>query len=128
MNLMKLLGFLLLSVVFVSAAMAADKPASVAASEQSRTPIAQTDSGATTLTLPPYEFVIAQLDRSKRVNQNIDRRANLNPLAAVCFTMRSYKVKRTERFRDDEGAATAYSTCQLGANYNFRSAGGSTPK
>jgi hypothetical protein len=42
--------------------------------------------------------------------------------------MRSYKVKRAERFRDDESAVTAYSTCQLGANYNVRSAGGSTPK
>ena len=69
MNLVKLLGFLLLSVVFASTAMAADKATSAAASEQSRIPIAQTGSGASTLTLPPYEFGIVQLDRSKRLNR-----------------------------------------------------------
>jgi hypothetical protein len=124
MNSVKLLGFLLLSVVFVSAAMAADKATSAAASDQPRLSIAQTDSGAVSLAAPSYESVIAQLDRTKHV----DRRVNLNPLAGVCFTMRSYKVKRTERFRDDESAATAYSTCQVGLGYTVRSVDGATLK
>lgn len=124
MNMVKLLGFLLLSVVFVGTALAADKTTSTAASDQPRLSISQTGLGATTLTLQPYEFVIAQLDRSKRVGQ----RVNLSPLAGVCFTMRSYKVKRTERFREDESAATAYSTCQLGLSYEVRSVDGATLK
>ena len=124
MNLVKLLGFLLLAVMLVSTATAADKATSDAASEQPRVPMVQADSGAVALAAPSYELVIAQLDRAKRD----DRRVNLGPLASVCLTMRTYKVKRTERFRDDESAAMAYSTCQMGSNYNVRSAGEPTAK
>jgi hypothetical protein len=81
MNLVKLLGFLFLSVVFVSTAMAADKAPSAATAEQSRTPIAQVDSGAVFLVPPSYESVIAQLDSAKRA----DRRVNLSPLG-VCVS------------------------------------------
>ena len=124
MNLMKLTGFFLLSMVFVSAAMAADKAPSAASPEQPRISLAETGSDAVFSVAPPYEFLIPRLDRTNRS----DRRVNLNPLAGVCFTMRSYKVKRTERFRGDGSAAMAYSTCQLGSGYNVRSAGDTTAK
>src|SRR5690242_9799802 len=40
----------------------------------------------------------------------------------VCYTMRSYKVKRTERIKDDESATRGYSTCELASSYHMRSA------
>src|SRR5260221_8687540 len=108
MNLMKPVSFLLTSVVFLGTTMAADKATPAGASEQSLIPIAQNGSDAVALTAPggnSYEAVIGQFDRTKRV----DRRASLSPSAGVCFTMRSYKVKRTARFRDDENGAMTYS-------------------
>jgi hypothetical protein len=124
MNSAKLFGFLLLSTVFVGTAMAADKTTSDAASEQFGIASGQADSGAVFLAAPSYGLVVPQLDRSKRS----ERRVELSPFAGVCFTMRSYKVKRSERFRDDKSASTAYSTCQMGSIYNVYSAGDPTAK
>jgi hypothetical protein len=41
----------------------------------------------------------------------------------VCYTMRTYKVKRTERLKDEETARRGYASCEMGAQYHFRSAG-----
>lgn len=40
----------------------------------------------------------------------------------VCYTMRSYKVKRTERLKDDQTGLRGYSTCEKASDYQFRSA------
>ena len=40
----------------------------------------------------------------------------------VCYTMRSYKVKRTERLQDGEHARRGYTTCEMSSNYRLRSA------
>jgi len=40
----------------------------------------------------------------------------------LCFTMRSYKVKRTERVTDGERAQRSYTTCEMAGNYRFRTA------
>ena len=40
----------------------------------------------------------------------------------VCYTMRMYKLKRTERLSDSETAARGYTTCELAKNYQVRSA------
>lgn len=40
----------------------------------------------------------------------------------LCYTMRMYKVKRTERVADNQSASRGYSTCELAKNYQFRSA------
>jgi len=42
----------------------------------------------------------------------------------VCYTMRSYKVKRKERFADDERVRSGYSTCEKASNFHLRSADG----
>ena len=39
----------------------------------------------------------------------------------VCYTMRSYKVKRTERLAANASGVTAYSTCEMPATYKLRS-------
>src|SRR5690349_17160930 len=38
----------------------------------------------------------------------------------VCLTMRSYKVKRTERLSDNESGMRGYSTCEMARNYDIR--------
>jgi hypothetical protein len=52
--------------------------------------------------------------------------ATVVPLAklddGVCYSMRMYKVKRTEHFADGKSASRGYSTCELASNYQFRSA------
>lgn len=54
-------------------------------------------------------------------------RPAIEPKSAVldddlCYTMRTYKVKRTERLSDNESGRRGYSTCELAKNYQVRSA------
>jgi hypothetical protein len=44
----------------------------------------------------------------------------------VCYTMRSYKVKRTERRDDNQSSVRGYSTCEMASSYWLRSAEGNT--
>jgi hypothetical protein len=46
----------------------------------------------------------------------------------VCYTMRSYKVKRTERLADNESGQRGYSTCEMASSYHVRSANGEAKK
>jgi hypothetical protein len=52
--------------------------------------------------------------------------ATVVPLAklndGLCYTMRMYKLKRTERVSDGENVSRGYSTCELASNYQIRSA------
>ena len=40
----------------------------------------------------------------------------------ICYTMRSYKVKRKERFAEGERGRTRYSTCERASSFHIRSA------
>jgi len=40
----------------------------------------------------------------------------------VCYTMRTYKVKRTERLTDRQRSLRGYATCEMAGNYRLRSA------
>lgn len=40
----------------------------------------------------------------------------------VCYTMRSYKMKPTERIRDQENLFRGYSECEMSSSYQIRSA------
>jgi hypothetical protein len=40
----------------------------------------------------------------------------------LCYTMRTYKVKRKEHFADGESGSRGYSTCEMASNYQVRSA------
>jgi hypothetical protein len=44
----------------------------------------------------------------------------------VCYTMRSYKVKPTERLDDSQHSLRGYSTCEMASSYWLRSAEGNT--
>jgi len=50
----------------------------------------------------------------------VESRANANE--SVCYTMRSYKVKRTERLDDNQSGVRGYSTCEMASSYRLRSA------
>jgi hypothetical protein len=56
----------------------------------------------------------------------IDTRAGTesraNASADVCYTMRSYKVKRTERLDDSQSGVRGYSICEMASSYRLRSA------
>jgi hypothetical protein len=54
----------------------------------------------------------------------VESRANANE--SVCYTMRSYKVKRTERLDDNQSGVRGYSTCEMASSYRLRSAEGNT--
>lgn len=123
MHLIRPLSFLLTAVVFLGTAMAADDIPSAATSGQYRIPIVQSDSGASSIVVLDGR-TDAPFIKYMRTRQPIDP----TPLAATCFTMRTYKAKPTERLRDNESGSTEYSTCQLGSNYRIRSADGPTSK
>ena len=40
----------------------------------------------------------------------------------VCYTMRTYKMKPTERIRDQENLFRGYSECEMASSYQIRSA------
>jgi hypothetical protein len=46
------------------------------------------------------------------------------PSENYCLKLRTYKVKRQERFSDNESGFRGYSTCQAVSNYQVRSAVG----
>jgi hypothetical protein len=54
----------------------------------------------------------------------VESGANANE--SVCYTMRSYKVKRTERLDDNQSGVRGYSTCEMASGYRLRSAEGNT--
>jgi len=46
----------------------------------------------------------------------------------VCYTMRTYKVKRAERLADNESEHRGYTTCEMASSYHVRSANGEAKK
>lgn len=113
MSLVRPLGFLLTSVVLLSAASAADN---AAASGSASWPVARGGSNASAV------IVLDGADAPIIVYTESGRRIDLNPLGGICFTMRTYKVKPTERLRDSESGSRGYSTCQMGADFKIRTA------
>ena len=64
-------------------------------------------------------FSLADSVKAQRTGRT---RTGINPDANVCFTMRSYKMKRTERLANNEHGLTGYSTCAMGSSFRLRSA------
>jgi hypothetical protein len=119
MRFAKPVGLLLAFAVFAATAMAADNANSVPAHEQLRIPILETGSGASSLAASHGDADALMILRLGSRGQGID----LSPFADVCFTMRTYKVKPTERLQDGEGGSRGYSICQMGSGYKVRTAG-----
>ena len=110
------LSFLFTALVFLGSTTATDHATSAAAYRLSRILDSQSTHGTF--------FYIASSGKL-----NAAARAGLghppillSPFAGVCFTMRTYKVKPTERLQDGEIGLRGYSTCQMGSKYGVRSA------
>ena len=122
MGFVKPLSFLLIVIFAVSlkTALAADPETSLGALQRSRSVIVQVGSA------PGDPFALSLMSPRGKTEDPFTlrmargQRIELSPFAGVCFTMRSYKVKRTERLRDDESGVRGYSTCEMGSNYKVR--------
>lgn len=97
--------------------MAEENPTAATASGQDRIFLVQEGAGTFSMTardgMPDTAYVF-RMERGQRID--------LIPRAEVCFTMRTYKVKPTERLREGESGSMGQSTCQMGSNYKVRSA------
>lgn len=92
----------------------------------------QSNKSSTTGEPAPSADVAAQLLRQNRnASQPIvswhtepgqTLRLTPNTLAAGCYTMRIYRVKRSERLQDGDTGRRGYSTCEPGGNFQVRTA------
>jgi hypothetical protein len=72
-----------------------------------------------------YNFVVAPdaRDRAPLARFKTGQGLSLAEVQGdVCYTMRSYKVKETERIRDHESLFRGYSECEMASNFQIRSA------
>src|SRR5579864_2409069 len=107
------------------AAMAADKPANTPSeSSGSENALLQSTSPVQDITALTNPFLDGRLNSDlpalKKTDPGSYSLSDLN--GDVCYTMRSYKVKRTERLRDDQSGRRGYTTCEMAASYRVRSA------
>ena len=58
-----------------------------------------------------------------RSDRKLTWRVPPNAANGICYTVRMYKVKATERLSDSESGMRGYSTCQFARDYQVRSAG-----
>jgi hypothetical protein len=65
----------------------------------------------------PFQAVLEDQAKSQPAPE-----AQMANADGVCYTMRMYKVKATERLAGGESASRGYSTCELARNYQIRSA------
>lgn len=92
----------------------------------------QSNKSSTTSQPTPSADVAAQLLRQNRnasqpiVSWQVEPAGTLNlaltPLAAGCYTMRIYRVKRSERLQDGDTGRRGYSTCEPGRDFQVRTA------
>jgi hypothetical protein len=117
MNLVKPLCFLLIPIVFLGSAMAGDAVVTATASAQVQMPASPSTEDAVWF---PQQ---GKTDDTVRTwLREPEKRVEMSPFAGVCFTMRTYKVKSTERLQDNESGMKGYSTCQMGSDYRVRTA------
>jgi hypothetical protein len=121
MDLVKPLSFLFFVLFSLSTARAADPATSAARSGQAPISLVPADSGVKDLAAPEGKV-------GAQVILRTEKRILVKPFAGVCFTMRTYKAKPTERFQDGESGAMQYSTCQMGSDYELRTAGDAPAK
>jgi hypothetical protein len=67
---------------------------------------------------------LADSVKARRIGRT---RTGVDSNASVCFTMRSYKVRRTERLANNENGLAGYSTCEMGSSFRLRSADDAAP-
>ena len=119
-------ALLCLFVISISiAAVAADKPANAAREPtETQNPIF----GFQSTTSPDSTVLVNPFIQDKADSDLLGQGARSDSYSLselngdVCYTMRSYKVRRTERLRENQSGLRDYSTCQMASNYRVRSA------
>jgi hypothetical protein len=114
--------FVLLIVGVATSAIAGDEPAQAQTSPDSRQGVvdAFTAPGQTFGRSSGLIFAEAKPRDSNQPAATVVPLAKLDD--GLCYTMRLYKLKRTERVSEGETVSRGYSTCELASNYQFRSA------
>ena len=97
----------------------------------------QLNQASTTRQAAPSADVALQLLRQNRnaaqpaISWRTEPAGTLNllptPLASGCYTMRIYKVQRTERLQDGDTGRRGYSTCEPGSDFQVRTATATAP-
>ena len=72
--------------------------------------------------LPNLTDPFSKPDASSGTLQLVAPEVGVESRADVCYTIRSYKVKRTERLTDNQDGVRGYSTCEMASSYRLRSA------
>ena len=110
------LSFLFTALVFLGSTTATDHATSAAAYRLSRILESQSTHGT-------FFYIASSGKLNAAAHAGLGQPPILlSPFAGVCFTMRTYKVKPTERLQDGEIGLRGYSTCQMGSKYGVRSA------
>lgn len=88
------------------------------------TPLAarSSEEGSPVLDLSSFPARPDGLEFARPINHKPSARWNIAPLSAGCYTLRVYKVKRTESVKDGESASRGYSTCEPGLQFQVRTA------
>ncbi len=117
---------LLLIVAFSSGAFAADEQKISKAASSTQSLFSQSAIVSADLRVGPYSGFSDSREHSS-ADTSSDRKATwhipLNEANGICYTVRMYKVKGTERLSDGETGMRGYSTCQFARDYQVRSAG-----
>jgi hypothetical protein len=116
---------LLVIVAFSSGAFAADEQQKISQSASSaQSLLSQSTIASADLRVGPYSSLSDSREPSS-ADAKSDRKATwhipLNAANDICYTVRMYKVKATERLSDSETGMRGYSTCQFARDYQVRS-------
>jgi len=115
----------LLIVAFGSGAFAADERKISKAASPTQSLFSQSAIVSADLRIGPYSGFSDSREPGSadgRPNQKATWHISLNEANGICYTVRMYKVKETERLSDGETGMRGYSTCQFARDYQVRSA------
>jgi hypothetical protein len=117
---------LLVMLAFISGAFAADEQKISQSASSPQSLVSQGAIVSADLRVGPYSGLSDSREPSSG-DASSDRKATwhipLNAANGICYTVRMYKVKATERLSDSETGMRGYSTCRFARDYQVRSAG-----
>ena len=116
---------LLLVVAFSCGAFAADEQKISQSTSSAQSPVSKSAIVSADLRVGSSSIVSDSREPSPadaRSDRKPAWRVPLNAANGICYTVRMYKVKATERLSDGETGMRGYSTCQFATDFQFRSA------
>lgn len=117
--------WLILAVALVSITILAAAQETVAPGRKSAdtAPAAQSSQAASSvLNVPLFPTRRDGQEFARSTEHKASTNWRLTPLSSGCYTMRVYKVKRTESVKEGETPSRGYSTCEPGFEFQVRTA------